>query len=122
MGMYTELVFKAEVKSNAPDNVKAVLSSLFNSTATDLTELPDHPFFLCGRWRQIGQSGSYYHIPWASSAYNENYIFSRSDFKNYDDEIEKFIGWVKPYLSTIPGTCIGWSWHEEADQPTLIYM
>ena len=121
MGMYTELVLKAEVKRDLPQDVEAVLQHLFNGNdAPDV--LPSHPFFECDRWGHVGTCSSYYHIPFAMSNYSEGYIFSRSDLKNYGGEIEKFIDWLTPYLNEFKGYCIGWTWYEEADKPTLLFV
>lgn len=124
MGMYTELVFKADIKSDLPADVRTILHAMFSprDVAKVDVELPDHPFFKCPRWQMIGACSSYYHIPWATSRFEDDYIFSRSDLKNYDDEINKFIDWVKPYIAAPPGHCIGWSWYEESNVPTLILM
>lgn len=121
MGMYTELVLKCEVVDDIPATVKAMLEFLFND-GQEPTELPDHEFFKCERWRSIGKCSSYYHTPFALSRFSEGYIFSRSDLKNYDGEIEKFLAWVRPYLD-VPEwrDVIGWTWYEEAEAPTLIH-
>jgi len=119
MGMHTELVIKADTKTDLPPIVDSVLQHLFNG-ANEPDALPDHAFFSCYRWSMVGRCSSYYHVPWADSKYSEGYIFSRSDLKNYDDEIELFIDWIKPYLDQMQGDCIGWSWYEESETPTLI--
>lgn len=124
MGMYTELLLKCIIKKDAPENVKQVVKFLF-SKEEQPDVLPEHEFFQCDRWQCIGSCSSYYHYPEAISSINvefdELYIFSRSDLKNYDSEIEKFIDWLNPYVDTYEGMCIGWKWYEEDDQPTLIY-
>lgn len=129
MGMYTELVLKCQIKDNLPDDVRAVLKHLFKE-GDEPKSLPDHAFFKCPRWMMIGQCSSFYHHPAALSDYwtghgnDDNrggYIFSRSDLKNYDDEIAKFIDWVMPYIDEMDGQCIGWSWYEEETEPTLLY-
>lgn len=125
MGMYTELILKCIIKSDTPREVNQILDFLFNRDCKQDVEnlaIPTHPFFNCGRWRFIGSCSSYYHIPWASSRYSEDYLFTRSDLKNYDDEIAKFIDWLTPYIDAAPGQCIGWSWYEEESQPTLLLM
>jgi hypothetical protein len=119
MGMYTELLLKTEVKEDIPLDVEAVLQFLFNGRERP-EELPDHPFFQCQRWSLIGQCSSFYHVPWSTSRYFEGCIFSRSDLKNYGNEIDLFLDWIAPYLQELDGTCIGWSWYEEADVPTLL--
>ncbi len=129
MGMYTELVLKCRVSKTVPDEVKRVINYLFNGGEKPIF-LPEHAFFECNRWSHIGKSSSYYHHPQPLNDYhdvdysNEIYIFSRSDLKNYDDEISKFINWVTPYIdgSGDGSQCIGWSWYEEDDKPTLIII
>lgn len=124
MGMYTELILKARVKDDIPFEVEAILQNLFNGEEMP-SVLPDHPFFSCQRWPLIGNRSSFYHIPFSLSRYREGYIFSKSDLKNYDGEIEKFIHWITPYLNLnlyAESTCIGWTWYEEADAPTLLFV
>ena len=121
MSMYTELLIKAQIRSGIPEDVEHVLQHLFNGGAIPQA-LPDHPFFKCVRWPLIGRSGSHYHVPFATRAYREGYLFSRSDLKNYGCEIKEFISWVKPYIDAPAGACIGWEWYEEDDYPTLILM
>ena len=122
MGMYTELVLKAQVRSDIPFEVEAILQNLFNGEEMP-SVLPDHPFFSCPRWTMIGSYSSYYHTPFSLSRYADGYIFSRSDLKNYSDEIEKFIDWITPYLNIYgESNCIGWKWYEEADAPTLLFV
>lgn len=127
MGMYTELVLKCRVKESAPSSVMAVINHLFCGADAPET-LPTHPFFGLTRWHCIGGMSSFYHHPEVVNSVpkfdftDSNYIFSRSDIKNYDGEIEAFIDWIKPYLENEEGECIGWSWYEEELQPTLIII
>lgn len=127
MGMYTELVLKCQIKEDAPADVKSVIAHMF--CGDDAPEkLPDHPFFGLTRWNFIGSCSSFYHHPEVVNScpkfdYTESqYIFSRSDIKNYDGEIESFIDWLKPYIDAPEGQCIGWLWYEEEQQPTLIII
>lgn len=125
MGMYTELVLKCQIKEDAPQEVKDVVNYLFRNQRKP-ERLPDHAFFSCDRWDFIGKSCSYYHHPGVVNDVNDEFgdisIFSRSDIKNYDGEIESFIDWLKPYIDAPEGQCIGWSWYEEEQQPTLIII
>jgi hypothetical protein len=123
MGMYTELVLKADVQQEPTKEVLNILNFLFNGQELDIEiSLPKHKFFTLPRWKQLGRSNSYYHVPWANSKYEEDYIFSRSDLKDYDEEIDNFLDWVRPYLTSEEGKCIGWKWYEEDNIPTLIIM
>jgi len=122
MGMYTELVIKADVRADITEQEKKVLNFLFNrSEEPSIEELPLHKFFMEVRWRYIGDSCSYYHIPWSTSRYHEDYIFSRSDLKNYGTEIESFLDWIDPLLDNEEGSCIGYWWYEEDKAPNLVY-
>ena len=123
MGMYTELLLKCRIKHTdvLPDMVISVLHHMFNGTPEPV-DLPEHKFFSLPRWSLLGNSNSYYHIPWPSSKYEENYLFSRSDLKNYSSEIEQFLDWISPYIDDADGCCIGWYWYEEENKPTLITM
>lgn len=121
MGMYTELVIKCSIKDEIPEQVHKILQTMFGDGDYYEGELPNHPFFSRQRWRNIGRSSSYYHIPKAISYYNFGYLFSRSDLKNYENEIDLFLDWLDPYIAEIPGQCIGWVWYEEFKEPTLVY-
>lgn len=120
MGMYTELLLKCSIKPEAVNN--PILRFLFaGGPEPDREDIPHHPLFMCDRWKHIGSCSSHYHHPKAMSDINENgYLFSRSDLKNYDDEINKFLDWFWPFVEESPGQCIGWTWYEEEDVPTLI--
>jgi hypothetical protein len=121
MGMYTELVLKAEIEEDAPKQVHDVLNFLFNG-AEEPKEKPEHDFFTKERWTMIGRCCSFYHTPFSLSKYSEGHIFSRSDLKNYNGEIEAFIDWLRPYINEFEGHCIGWTWYEEYDVPTLLIV
>ena len=132
MGMYTELVLKCCIKDDVPEDVRTILDYLFNTSGDfdNPPPQPDHPFFKSHRWVMVGQCSSFYHHPKALSDYwmghdgardRGGYIFSRSDLKNYDNEINLFIDWLRPYIDEEDEQCIGWSWYEEDYQPTLIF-
>jgi hypothetical protein len=144
MGTYTELVLKCDIKADIPDDVEQVLRHLFRTDDhTDVHDtpaehaLPAHRFFKLPRWDCIGRGSSFYHTPFAlsqymqpnneqeggdeSKTYKGGYIFSRSDLKNYDDEIATFLDWLQPYIEEERGMCIGWTWHENEITPTLIF-
>ena len=124
MGMYTELVLKCQLKENLPVEVMDIIMFMFKggNRCSPPATLPDHEFFKCGSWMMIGASSSFYHIPWKVNDLEENYLFSRSDLKNYGDEIEEFVDWLTPYIETGgQRTCIGWSWYEGAIEPRLLF-
>lgn len=129
MGMYTEVVVKCDLKPRLTNVELAALKFLF-SDGPEPSELPDHRFFSLPRWMCIGRDSSYYHIPEALNHYDPDddidrgaYLFSRSDLKNYDGEIEAFFDWLRPLVDKYcDKTCIGWMWYEEDEEPTLVYV
>jgi hypothetical protein len=127
MGMYTEVVVKVNLANTITDSELSVIKYLFDNGEKPEV-LPDHPFFSCPRWHFIGQCSSYYHHPAAvNSLYasegdpNDYYLFSRSDLKNYDNEISLFFDWIAPLTTSNPGDVLGYSWYEEDKEPTLMY-
>lgn len=123
MGMYTEIMVKADVNlTELSDCDRSVLDYMFGGGERP-DVLPDHAFFKLPRWDYIGQCSSFYHHPKAVNSFDQSYgyIFSRSDLKNYDNEIAQFFNWFSPLTTAEPGKCIGYSWYEEDNVPTLIY-
>jgi hypothetical protein len=133
MGMYTEVVFRATInrsKMNTDDF--AILSYLFNPSddkrREDLT-LPEHEFFKCQRWFSIGRSSSFHHHPnvikdWYQPSHQNTeadnvYIFSRSDLKDYDGEIDLFFDWIDTLGLFYKDEFMGYSLYEEDDTPTI---
>lgn len=123
MGMYTEILIKADVNTKKlSKEEKGVLNFLF-SDGEQPQELPNHYFFTLPRWQLIGKMSSFYHHPHPVNSVSDDgeYIFSRSDLKNYNGEIEAFFDWFRPLTDAYEGKCIGYQWYEEDDQPTLIF-
>jgi hypothetical protein len=128
MGMYTELIFQGESKPDLPKDIQELFDYFFSDTFEldigqphSVRKLPDHPFFQCQRWNQIGYMSSHYFTPFAlrytqgTSWNNTKYVFLRCDLKNYDDDIQLFLDWIKPYMVDY----YGWYWYEEDETPTI---
>lgn len=124
MGMYTELHFYSELRSDAPQEVIDVLVWMAGGDGKE-PPAPDHQFFDCDRWRVLFRMDSaYFDAKTHSEVFQEYEVWFlnvRSNLKNYDGEIEKFIDWVRPYLAKEPGEFLGFSRYEESETPTLIY-
>jgi len=126
MGMYTEIHFNSELKENLDKNVIDILQYMLNHSE-DKPPLPDHEFFKCSRWDMLFMCDSYYFDADTHSTLrfddisNAYYLCIRSNLKNYDDEIEKFIDWIQPYLEKFKDDFLGFYRYEESEQPTLIY-
>lgn len=124
MGMYTELIFQGYRKSNLPEDIMVFIDYFFNTKVIDLPailKLPEHKFFSCLRWSHLGHVSSFYFHPssirdtYNDSRHNSAYVFMRCDIKNYDNEIELFLDWIKPYMENFRA----YSWYEEDEFPTI---
>lgn len=123
MGMYTEILVKASVDLDSISQKNmSVIKYLFSDGEEPREDaLPDHKFFTLPRWSLIGHCSSYYHHPVVINSMDEyGSIFSRSDIKNYDGEIEAFFDWFQPLATKTEGECIGYYWYEECELPTLV--
>ena len=130
MGMYTDFCFDATIRSDVPANVVTVLYQMRDFDHNESLEkiLPDHPFFRCDRWMQIGHCSSGYfpaepRFIFEKNSFGNDYVLNiRCNLKNYDDEIKHFIDWIKPYVDAGPGEFLGFYRYEESVHPTLVYM
>lgn len=129
MGMYTELVLSCNIY-NEPEVIK-VLQYMCDGSQPNPTTIPNHPLFEDGgRWQWMFRCSSHYHVPrnHASIEYNDIgrvwTLIVRCDFKNYNDEVSKFVDWIKPYVYTHGNEkqLIGYSLYEEDDEPKLLYV
>lgn len=134
MGMYTELVFAARLRPKLPKKVLAILEFMV-SKDSDWKEPPEdipvHPFFQTERWTRLFRCGSYYfgiHKPHAILEWDDistSYSLStRSSLKNYEDEIGKFLDWIRPYVSQGSGRrgMYATVCYEEDDSPTMHFI
>lgn len=121
MGMYTELFFSAEFKAKLSDVDEGVIQFLFGS-AERPQDVLKHRFFERSRAYWMFNSPRYAG-PGVTLKIGDYYrhVTAHIELKNYEVEIEAFLDWVRPLLDNPAGTCIGWTWYEENDNPTLIY-
>lgn len=128
MGMYTEFVCAIELKKDTPKEVINILDNMVQGE-TEYNILPNNPFFECGRWYCLFTMDSYYFSGRTNTIleYDDiaktHYLTIRSNLKNYDDEINKFLSWIKPYIQIHceDDDFLGYSRYEEFREPELIY-
>ncbi len=127
MGMYTELIFGASLKEDTPDQVINALKYMIGETKEKPIDFP----LPAGRCEYLLESGSYYfgvNKPVSSLRYDKirDYwvISSRSNTKNYENEIETFLEWIKPYISSGSGSRDMYAIviYEEQSEPTIYYL
>lgn len=119
MGMYTEIFVNTDLKENTPNEVIEVLKAMCAKDA-DAECLKDKP----NRWKYLFNNGSYYTPSTECAALtfddrSKQYsLIAKGDIKNYEDEIEKFFEFIKPWCDN---DFIGYYRYEESREPTLIY-
>lgn len=124
MGMYTELVMNVGLKDIDADTARLLRAMIEHNGLLDDLPKPDHPLFSTPRWAFMLNSGSFYFVPFGASKFVESFpgtqhISIRTDFKNYDDEINLFADWIAPYVED---EFAGYKRYEEDDHPTLLYF
>jgi hypothetical protein len=129
MGMYTEIIFGAGLQENLPDDIRKIIQALVNGDELPAKK-PDHPFFNSQRTWLLRSGGSYY-FPgtvepkfWYDDIANQWFLHFRSNIKNYDSEIEKFLDWIKPYVEQGTGYRGFYAivTYEESNEPTIYYL
>lgn len=119
MGMYTELIFGCSLKEDTPNEVIERLDRMIN----------DPDFF--SDFNFIFRGGSYYFgVNKPVSSLRKDYISgqwvisTRSNIKNYNNEIERFLYWIKPYIDQGSGYRDMYAivTDEEAEEPTIYYL
>ena len=132
MGKYTELNIELAVK--VTDNVLHVLEFMTGQSEDKNFEIPTHPLFKSPRWEYMLCCESVYFSHTAHSSIDDpcfgeddaddshkNRVLNvRCDLKNYEDEIENFLDWIRHYTRT--RGFIGYMRYEEDADPTLIYF
>lgn len=127
MGMYTEIYVKIALVNDIDSVVIDTLKYMMGMSEQP-EKLPDHPLFQTSRFDFMLRCSSHYHVPkevgeffWNDIA-KQWFLVSRSDFKNYENEAALFFDWIEPYTDYLGKTFVGYTLHEEDDEPTLIYF
>jgi len=125
MGMYTELILGAKLKKDTPDTVIQSLQYLLGYRS----DMPNgFPF---DGVRNPLRGGSYY-FGVTDAVYQMKYddiseawqISTRANIKNYNNEIENFLDWLKPHIGQGSGAREFYAivTYEESDEPTIYYL
>lgn len=121
--MYTEFFFRAELKKDTPQEVIDFLENQFDGDG-EMTP-PHHRFFECVRWESLLRGSSAYFPTMPVGGFAN--VFGRWELgihvslKNYGQEIDYFLDWIRPYLDVYKGDFLGYSLYEESDQPILYH-
>lgn len=131
MGMYTELIFGASLKDLDTTAIKGI-KWLLGDMNFPLNELPNDELFQdteCDNSGIFTVSSYYFGVNepinrfWHNDIGNDYRLSLRFNLKNYDGEIEKFLRWIRPYISGGSGLRDFYAivCYEEQDIPTIYY-
>lgn len=118
MGMYTELHLNARLLETTPPEVLDILRYMVGETSVIPKMTPEHPLFSTERWGFMLRCDSYYFAADTHSTlrYDDiaktNFLCVRTNLKNYDQEIERFVDWITPYLDEFDGEFLGFMRYE----------
>ena len=97
MGMYTDYALKFSIETKDPDLIEDILSFMMSGDYPAIKRpLPDHPLFKTSRWRMMAKGSRSFKTK--DEHFGDVDFMLIGAFKNYDDEIAKFIDWITPYL------------------------
>jgi hypothetical protein len=127
MGMYTELIFGAQLNKDTPVEVIESLKYMIG----EIKEKPNNFALPEGSFEWLFQGGSYYFAinesvnkMWLDNIDKCYHISTRSNIKNYGNEIEKFLEWIKPYIVGGSGNreMYAITMYEDSDLPNIYYL
>jgi len=105
VGMYTEFYFRCEIKKEKINEIKTILHKFDDNKILK------------------GNSSSFPIMPQYSlhCHANEWRLLIHSQFKNYEDNIQKFLSTIKDCIDVPYQDFLGYYMYEEDETPTLIF-
>lgn len=123
MGMYTHLVLNVTFQKDTPKEMIDTIRYMIGDTEDKPPE-QDHELFATNRWPICLHCDSAYFMGTTCSTFeksiiNEWELTVNSNCKNYNQEYQKFLDYIQPYIENFE--FLGFMRYEEYDHPTLIY-
>lgn len=127
MGMYTELNIGVELDIVGRQDVIDILNYMSltgEKEGLDMSKY-NHKLFATDRWKWMLNGSSYYfdaqpHCEFIYDKISNSYFLTCIfNIKNYSDEIECFLDFLSPYISS--NGFIGYKRYEEQYAPTLLF-
>ena len=127
MGMYTEIYLGVDLKEDTPREIISWLAAHIDKSSTYEKVRCLAPEILRGTRFEILSGDSYYfyaqqHISFVFDEISHSYHFTLvCNIKNYDNEIQKLLDLIRPYLDMYPNEHMGHIRYEEDDTPTFLF-
>jgi len=128
MGMFTELIFGAALKKDTPQEVIDSIKYM----AGQIQDQPKGFPFEEQRLKWLFTSGGSYYFGVHEAVFDMKFdkltsewiISARVNLKNYEQEIQKFLEWIKPFISKGSGTRDFYAivTYEQQEEPTIHYL
>lgn len=128
MGMYTELIFGAELKKDTPKNVIEALNYMTSNNNKEYSNrlilnncISEYLFKSSSSCFGVDRSMS---KMWFNDISGKWVLSTRSNIKNYHGEIEAFLKWIKPYIESGSGCSDMYAivTHEYSKTPEIYYL
>lgn len=125
--MYTELILGADLKKDTPPEVIETLKYILGEIEEKPTNFPLSEgrceWLLRGASCSFGVSSPVSKL-WFDEVIGYWIISSRSNIKNYGGEIEEFLEWLKPYISSGSGNrnFYAITIYEDSEIPQIYYL
>jgi len=130
MGMYTELILGCALSRDLPDVCEQALDKVINNVEPDEEDAEEVKKFIQDySLEYLFHCGSYYFgVNWSPPMFRFDEfgkdwrISTRANLKNYDNEIEKFLKYLRPYVKQGSGyshEIFAYVQYEESPLPTL---
>lgn len=124
MGMYTELNIGVNLSQTTPTEVIETIQRMLCSDDAYKPSI-EHPLFKTERYHWMLNMDSYYFDGFTNSAIRQDHVSKewqldiRCNLKNYSHEIELFLDFIAPYITT--SGFLGYIRYEADELPTLIF-
>lgn len=123
--MYTVFHLDVRLRDDMPDDIMHLLEHMLNGNGTYDRALPNHPLFQAERWDCMLCSNNAYASCVSQLMRHEFYgtrLCVQSSFKNYDNEIAKFLDWFAPYVDPDynDDAFVGYTRYEECTYPDIV--
>ena len=125
--MYTVFHLDIRLRDDLPDDIYKLLQRMLGDQerVAENSPLPDHPLFQTTRWNYMLCSNNVYASCVNQLMRHEFFgirLCVQSSFKNYDNEIDKFLDWLAPYAdpNMSDDTLVGYTRYEDYTYPDII--